>query len=114
MAPSFLKDTPELMELTIGESMKTRTNSLDKINELGPPDLCYILKTNNKINANESSYHYVLGNNASSSASLATYINKLINSVETKSNSWLTLSSWKIVNGIYCCYNVFFKSGYSC
>jgi len=28
MAPSFLKDTPELMELTIGESMKTRTNSL--------------------------------------------------------------------------------------
>ncbi|KAG4095189.1 chaps-domain-containing protein [Neocallimastix lanati (nom. inval.)] len=109
MAPSFLKDTPELMELTIGESMKTRTNSLDKINELGPPDLCYILKTNNKINANESSYHYVLGNNASSSASLATYINKLINSVETKSNSWLTLSSWKIVNGIYCCYNVFSK-----
>jgi len=109
MAPSSsLKDTPELMELSIGESMKTRTNTIDKINELGPPDLCYILKTNNKINANESSFHYVLGNNASSSASLATYINKLINSVETKT-SWLPLSSWKITNGIYCCYNVFSK-----
>jgi hypothetical protein len=95
------------MELSIGESMKTRTNSIDKINELGPPDLCYILKTNSKINANESSYHYVLGNNASSSASLATYINKLINSIENKGNLWLPLSSWKIVNGIYCCYNVF-------
>ncbi|OUM70278.1 hypothetical protein PIROE2DRAFT_1696, partial [Piromyces sp. E2] len=97
------------MELTIGESMKTRTNNIDKISELGQPDLCYILKTNNKINANESSYHYVLGINASSSASLATYINKLINSVETKTNSWLPLSSWKISNGIYCCYNVFSK-----
>jgi len=109
MSPSILRDTPELMELTIGESMKTRTNTIDKINELGPPDLCYILKTNNKINANESSYHYVLGNNASSSASLATYINKLINSVETKNSSWLPLSSWKIANGIYCCYNAFSK-----
>jgi len=109
MAPTLLKDTPELMELTIGESMKTRTNSIDKISELGPPDLCYILKTNNKINANESSYHHVLGINASSSASLATYINKLINSVENKSSSWLPLSSWKITNGIFCCYNIFSK-----
>ncbi|ORX45178.1 chaps-domain-containing protein [Piromyces finnis] len=109
MAPTFLKDTPELMELTIGESMKTRTNNIDKISELGPPDLCYILKTNNKINANESSYHYILGINASSSASLATYINKLINSVENKTSSWLPLSSWKITNGIYCCYNIFSK-----
>jgi len=109
MAPTFLKDTPELMELSIGESMKTRTNNIDKITELGPPDLCYILKTNNKINANESSFHYILGINASSSASLATYINKLINSVETKNSSWLPLSSWKISNGIYCCYNVFSK-----
>jgi len=109
MAPSSLRDTPELMELTIGESMKARTNNIDKIFELGPPDLCYILKNNNKINANESSYHFVLGINASSSASLATYINKLVNSVETKGNSWLPLSSWKISNGIYCCYNVFSK-----
>jgi len=72
------------MELTIGESMKTRTNSLgiyinsinyiyklllqiihknyyyclDKINELGPPDLCYILKSNNKINATVNIYIY--------------------------------------------------------
>jgi len=109
MAPTILKDIPELMELTIGESMKTRTNTIDKINELGPPDLCYILKTNNKINANESSYHYILGNNASSSASLATYINKLINSVENRTSSWLPLSSWRIANGIYCCYNAFSK-----
>jgi len=28
---------------------------------------------------------------------------------ETKSSSWLPLSSWKISNGIYCCYNVFSK-----
>jgi len=109
MAPSLLKDTPELMELTIGESMKTRTNSLDKINELGPPDLCYILKSNNKINATESSFHFVLGINASSSASLAAYINKLINSVEIKTIPWLPLSSWKITNGIYSCYNIFSK-----
>jgi len=109
MAPTLLKDTPELMELTIGESMKTRTNSLDKVNELGPPDLCYILKSNSKINATESSFHFVLGIDASSSASLAAYINKLINSVETKTISWLPLSSWKITNGIYSCYNAFSK-----
>lgn len=110
MSPSIFKDIPELTEENMGEAMKSRTNSIGNINELGPPDLCHILKSNSKINSNESSYHYVLGTDASTSASLATYINGLINSMENKNNSkWISLATWKITNGIYCCYNAFSK-----
>ena len=47
------------------------------------------------------SYHYVSGVDASSSASLAAYINSLTYAIED-SNTWFSKSSaWKVKNGCY-------------
>lgn len=47
------------------------------------------------------SYHYVSGVDASSSASLAAYINSLTYAIED-SNTWFSKSAaWKVKNGCY-------------
>lgn len=52
------------------------------------------------------SYHFVTGVDASSSASLAAYLNTLTYAIgEGKSGPKST--GWKIVTGVYCCYNAF-------
>jgi hypothetical protein len=57
------------------------------------------------------SYHYVSGVDASSSASLAAYLNSLTYSVEP-TPSWFfgsaaAKASWKIRGGVYCSFNAF-------
>ncbi|KAI9301442.1 Chs5p-Arf1p-binding proteins-domain-containing protein [Cunninghamella echinulata] len=103
-----LKDIPEFFETEIGESIIARTDALGTFRELGPPDLCHIIKTHSKTNFSElGSYHYVSGVDASSSATLAAYLNSLTYSMD-EHQSWFTKSNaWRIRSGIYCCFNAF-------
>ncbi|WEW54968.1 bud site selection protein [Emydomyces testavorans] len=81
-------------------SIDARTESLQSLRELGPPDLVHVVKQS-KANANHQTgvYHHVTGIDASSSASLAAYVNTLTYSPLDKHN--------KVTSGIYCCYNAF-------
>ncbi|OZJ05425.1 hypothetical protein BZG36_01654 [Bifiguratus adelaidae] len=103
-----LKDIPEFFENDIGESIAARTNALASFRELGPPDLCHITKANNKPGVKElGSYHYISGVDASTSASLAAYLNSITYSVD-ESHAWFGKgSNWRIRSGIYCCFNAF-------
>ncbi|KAM0789375.1 hypothetical protein ACM66B_000205 [Microbotryomycetes sp. NB124-2] len=106
-----LKDVPEFYEVELGESLISRTESLASFRELGPPDLCHIIKTTGKAGAKDvGSYHYVSGVDASSSASLAAYINSLNYSVE-ETAGWFFSSkpagAYKIRGGAFCSFNAF-------
>lgn len=104
----LLKDVPEFFENELGESIISRTDALGTFRELGPPDLCHIIKANVKPGVKElGSYHYVSGVDASSSATLAAYLNSLNYSLD-ESQSWFSKSNaWRIRSGIYCCFNAF-------
>ncbi|ORX62601.1 chaps-domain-containing protein [Hesseltinella vesiculosa] len=108
MAAHALKDIPEFVENKLGESIVARTDALGTFRELGPPDLCHIIKTNAKPGVSEAgTYHYVSGVDASSSATLAAYLNSLTYSMD-ENQSWFGKSNaWRIRSGIYCCFNAF-------
>ncbi|KAL5340111.1 Chs5p-Arf1p-binding proteins-domain-containing protein [Aspergillus crustosus] len=92
---------PEIYEEEdILAAVDVRTESLQNLRELGPPDLVYLVKQP-KTGATRQTgvYHHVTGIDASSSASLAAYVNTLVSSPLDKTN--------KVVSGIYCCYNAF-------
>ncbi|RCH80468.1 hypothetical protein CU098_005565 [Rhizopus stolonifer] len=103
-----LKDIPEFFENELGESITARTDALGTFRELGPPDLCHIIKTHAKVGMKElGSYHYVSGVDASSSATLAAYLNSLTYLLDD-TQSWFSKSNaWRIRSGIYCCFNAF-------
>ncbi|ORE08017.1 chaps-domain-containing protein [Rhizopus microsporus var. microsporus] len=103
-----LKDVPEFFENELGESIAARTDALGTFRELGPPDLCHIIKSHSKPGMKElGSYHYVSGVDASSSATLAAYLNSLTYSLD-ETQSWFSKSNaWRIRSGIYCCFNAF-------
>ncbi|GAA5828277.1 hypothetical protein JCM3770_006000 [Rhodotorula araucariae] len=108
----YLKDVPEFIELDLGESLISRTESLASFHELGPPDLCHVIKTTGKAGQQDvGSYHYISGVDASSSASLAAYINSLTYTVE-ETASWFfgsttAKSPWRIRGGAFCSFNAF-------
>ncbi|KAM5437823.1 bud site selection protein [Microsporum ferrugineum] len=93
---------PELIEEddTLYSSIDARTESLQNLRELGPPDLVHLVKQSKSApNSQTGVYHHVTGVDASSSASLAAYVNTLTYSPVDKQH--------KVVAGIYCCYNAF-------
>ncbi|KIK60721.1 hypothetical protein GYMLUDRAFT_43555 [Collybiopsis luxurians FD-317 M1] len=102
------KDIPELFEVDLGESLTARTEALSSFRELGPPDLCHVVKSTGRSGQRDlGSYHYISGVDASSSASLAAYINSLTYAIEDNSAWFSKGSSWKVKNGCYCCFNAF-------
>ncbi|KAF8941812.1 hypothetical protein BGZ47_007162 [Haplosporangium gracile] len=103
-----LRDIPEFIEREMGESLQARLDALGTFKELGAPDLCHIIKVNVKPAIKEtSSYHYVSGIDASSSASLAAYLNSLTYAID-ESHAWFSKGAqWRIRSGVYCCYNAF-------
>ncbi|KAJ8087664.1 bud site selection protein [Marasmius tenuissimus] len=108
MAESSFKDIPELFEVELGESLAARTESLSTFRELGPPDLCHVVKSNGRSGQRDlGSYHFISGVDASSSASLAAYINSLTYAIEDNSAWFSNKSSWKVKSGCYCCFNAF-------
>jgi len=112
MAQDALKDITEFFENDIGESIIGRNDSLASFRELGLPDLCHIIKTNNKVSTRDiGSYHFVLGTDTSSSATIAAYLNSLSYSLAEEQSGWFSNNksqpSWKIRSGTYCCFNAF-------
>jgi Chs5-Arf1p-binding protein BUD7/BCH1 len=84
----------------IGLSIDARTESLAGLRELGPPDLVHLVKQSVKATSKQTGvYHHVTGIDASSSASLAAYVNTLTYNAADKTH--------KVVSGLYCCYNAF-------
>ncbi|EFI26806.1 ChAPs family protein [Coprinopsis cinerea okayama7 len=105
---ALFKEIPELIEIDLGESITARTEALSTFRELGPPDLCHVIKSTGKSGGRETgSYHYVSGVDASSSASLAAYINSLTYAIEDTSAWFSTTATWKVRSGTYCCFNAF-------
>ncbi|KAK8854711.1 hypothetical protein IAR55_003450 [Kwoniella newhampshirensis] len=103
----LFKDIPEFTN--IGESVTARTETLATFRELGPPDLCHVIKSSGSKTAQRDigSYHYCSGVEASSSASLAAYMNSLQFSVE-ESPAWFGKGNgWRVREGTYCCFNAF-------
>ncbi|KAK6858411.1 hypothetical protein PG995_006110 [Apiospora arundinis] len=95
---------PEISEEVLHESIEARTESLVSLRELGPPDLVHLLKQNLRTATRQTGvYHHVTGVDASSSASLAAYINTL--TYNNKEHGQVATN--KIVEGLYCCYNAF-------
>lgn len=91
-----------ITEEALHESIDARTESLISLRELGPPDLVHLLKQNLRNSGRQSGvYHHVTGVDASSSASLAAYINTLTYKDHGQA------ATHKIVEGLYCCYNAF-------
>ncbi|KAL4810021.1 Chs5p-Arf1p-binding proteins-domain-containing protein [Aspergillus unguis] len=81
-------------------AVDARTESLQNLRELGPPDLVYLIKQPKTGSTRQTGvYHHATGIDASSSASLAAYVNTLVANPLDKTN--------KVVSGIYCCYNAF-------
>lgn len=81
-------------------AVDARTESLPGLRELGPPDLVHLVKQSSKAGAKQTGvYHHVTGVDASSSASLAAYVNTLVFNPSDKTH--------KVVSGLYCCYNAF-------
>ncbi|KAF9236058.1 Chs5p-Arf1p-binding proteins-domain-containing protein [Melanogaster broomeanus] len=108
MADASFKDVPELYEVEVGEALTARTESLATFRELGPPDLCHVVKSTGRTGQRDlSSFHFVSGVDASSSASLAAYINSLTYAFEDNSAWFSKGSTWKVRNGCYCCFNAF-------
>ncbi|KAF8500392.1 Chs5p-Arf1p-binding proteins-domain-containing protein [Russula emetica] len=107
-AEAAFKDVPEIFEVELGESLIARTEALATFRELGPPDLCHVVKSTTRAGQREmGSYHYVSGIDTSSSASLAAYINSLQYSIE-ETQAWFTKGpTWKVKNGCFCCFNAF-------
>ncbi|KAL1301901.1 hypothetical protein AAFC00_006080 [Neodothiora populina] len=92
---------PEIFEQEDNAAVELRTEGLQHLRELGPPDLVELVKQPVKSSTAKpvSVYHHVTGQDASSSASLAAYINTLVYSPHDKQH--------KVVSGLYCCYNAF-------
>ncbi|KAF2872170.1 Chs5p-Arf1p-binding proteins-domain-containing protein [Massariosphaeria phaeospora] len=91
---------PEIYEDELQSAIEARTETLQTLRELGPPDLVHLIKQPVKSATKQIGvYHHVTGVDASSSASLAAYINTLTYSAHDKQH--------KVVSGIYCCYNAF-------
>ncbi|KAL2132902.1 hypothetical protein VTI74DRAFT_3180 [Chaetomium olivicolor] len=93
---------PELTEEILHEAIDARTESLLSLRELGPPDLVHLVKQPLRSGGKQTGvYHHVTGVDASSSASLAAYINTLAYKEFGPS------ATSKTLEGTYCCYNAF-------
>ncbi|KAF2198230.1 chaps-domain-containing protein [Delitschia confertaspora ATCC 74209] len=91
---------PEIYEEELHSVIEARSESLQSLRELGPPDLVHLVKQPIKSTTKQVGvYHHATGIDASSSASLAAYINTLTYSPHDKQH--------KVVSGLYCCYNAF-------
>jgi hypothetical protein len=85
---------PEIYEDELQSAIEARSESLQTLRELGPPDLVHLIKQPIKSPTKQIGvYHHVSGIDASSSASLAAYINTLTYTPHDKQN--------KVVSGLY-------------
>lgn len=103
---------PDLAFIVKSNTSQGSTSSSSKSKEVGwadtssdPRRLCVCVRQT-RPPLQVASYHFVLGVDTSSSASIAAYVNSLTYSMEG-SVGWFRNNPWKIARSIYCCYNVF-------
>ncbi|THH26900.1 hypothetical protein EUX98_g7293 [Antrodiella citrinella] len=107
-AAAAFKNIPEIFEVELGEALTARTESLSTFRELGPPDLVHVVKSTGRSGQRDiGTYHYVSGVDASTSASVAAYINSLTYNMEDDAGWFTKGSGWKVRSGCYCCFNAF-------
>lgn len=83
-----------IVEEEIESAVDSRNDALQALRELGPPDLVHLVKQSIKSGNKQSGvYHHVTGIDASSSASLAAYVNTLTYNLSDRNT--------KIVSGLY-------------
>lgn len=121
---------PECAEFELGEVLAARSAAIanvDNVPGVGPPDLCWIQRTaksifNKKNPKTQGYYHWIVGLNVTSCASIAAYFSRL-NASTKKVSKWLSDFSclWQmgyyrgmgvgrhfaIQRGLYCCYDPF-------
>ncbi|KAG5361055.1 hypothetical protein CJU89_4160 [Yarrowia sp. B02] len=98
---------PEFLETTVGESITARTNALAAFKELGPPDLVHLTKVDHR--GESGTYHYVIGVDVSSAASVAVHLNQLTYSLGEEQLWFGKPQTWKITQGLLCSFNAFTK-----
>ena len=92
---------------------------------LGPPDLVHIVKYTDSGDRCIYCYHYVIGVDVSSSASIAAYINSLVNDSSKSSGNGTRASAksksgkgnngrWRVREVLYCTWNPFTGSRCPC
>lgn len=90
--------------------LSERAHLISEHEGFGPPDCCYLIKEHKggfmKASQRWGSFHYVYGVDTSSSASIAVYINQLINNIEA--DGWYK-KSCKISKAIFCIYDIVLK-----
>ena len=105
---AYLKNVPEFIENELSEALYARQEGIAGFKELGPPDLVHLAKSSGRPGQKETgSYHFATGVDASSSASLAAYLNTLTYSLGEGRYKANSTTAWRISTGIYCCYNAF-------
>eukprot|EP00158_Paraphelidium_tribonemae_P007916 Partr_v1_DN28396_c3_g1_i6_m78452 putative Bud site selection protein len=114
-----LKTVSEFFETECKESLVARTESLASLRELGPPDLCLLVKAEKSSSSgrnssggsrDSSAYHFVTGVDTSSSASIAAYMNSLTYLMPDAPRWFGGASknpSFTIRSGTYCSWNFF-------
>lgn len=132
--PHSLKGISEIYESNMNEILAARTEFMRNggFHGLGPHDLVHIVKVPRSWTSNLSSYygglsssshnrpkeigsyHYAIGVDCSSSASIAAYLNSLTymlsdspSTSRSSSTTWFSRHPWKITKTTFCCYNAY-------
>eukprot|EP01156_Anaeramoeba_ignava_P007454 Anaeramoba_ignava/a352130_51.p1 GENE.a352130_51~~a352130_51.p1 ORF type:complete len:544 (+),score=99.45 a352130_51:46-1677(+) len=110
MTSESLKHTHESVENQLNESIATRKKILEKMKGIGPPDLCHIIKENQrkKETIKLGFYHHVIGLDTSSVSSVASYFGRLIQSQEEARNT-KSAGAYTFLSGTYLSHNSFRK-----
>lgn len=110
MPPDPADDPNALLQPPFANSVRRIYATLSKV-RVGPVSETYVpfvsRPTRSLKHPQLGSFHFVSGVDASSSASLAAYINSLTYAIEDTS-AWFSKGPvWKVRNGCYCCFNAF-------
>jgi hypothetical protein len=120
----------------MGEAVAHRDEAVSMLSRqggLGPPDLCWFRKTTLSLQDAvtndddddadefaEGAYHWVLGLDTSSQASIAAYFVSLETALERPNllgkmiGFWTAQPTWRVEGGVFCCYDAFSRMDVRC
>eukprot|EP00854_Cymbomonas_tetramitiformis_P001038 gene1038-1569_t len=122
-----IKHTPEHCETTLGEAVIARDEAVATLTArggIGPPDLCWLRKGPRGVSEDEDTddlatggYHWVLGLDTSSQASIAAYFASLESGLENRTflrSFFRGNKNVRVEGGLYCCYDAFSRLDIRC
>jgi tetratricopeptide (TPR) repeat protein len=117
MATESISDTPENVEITLGDAIKKRTEAVKYFSGMGPPDLCYLIKESTTTSpvfhffmnpkSTNGFFHWVLGQRIAQLTDITAYLQELLQLQEKA--FILATSHCRVVYFHYCTYNAFKK-----